>query len=388
MYLQSAEDPLEKIGNDAIRVSLNTSCQNIKYFDYELITALAESIRAGEDLIPVGKRLKALLKKASNKQLEKVISGAITTFSVYHKTSPEQKTIPENLMRSYAITHNSTVLRNGNEYATQVYGITHSESKALVNVSGFLTHIRKELYTIRLRCSENIIERILKCNDQQDLESLKLSKIQQCLSDSVSVNPKCTKEITLTTYDPSTDPGKSNIDQAKKLLARKMLIKGYTVSTVSLELGLSPRQCRLVYDNVKESKFLDNDDQQRAKTKSTRLASNFIRNKSDVIDVSILMRAYASIGGKDVEKHTLIHQLNIAYAMFCAVRHDVYGLAERMHRRISIQDAWTLAVDLRSSLGYFRQCNTCKAHFYCSADQCRVGESCVFCESEDADLVT
>lgn len=388
MYLLSVEDPLEQIGNDAVRVSLNTSCENTKYLDFEIINCLVESIKSGECLIPLGESLKALLKKSTRKQLESVISGSVTTFAVCHRTHLEEKSIPVSILRSYILTHNSTVLRSGNEYATQVYGIKYSESKTLMNVSGFLNHVREDLYTIRLRCSESIVEQILKCDDKETLASLKLAKIQQCLSEKITSNPGCKNDTVLTAYDPDTDPGRANIDQAKKLLARKMLINGYTVSTVSLELGLSPRQCRLVYENVKESKFLDHDEQRRNKTKSTRLASNFIKNKNDVLNASILMKIYSNIGGEAVKNHTLMSHLNVAYAMFCSVRHDVYGLAERMHRRISIQDAWTLAVDLRSNLGYFRVCNSCSSHFYCSADQCRVGEDCVFCNSEEVELIT
>lgn len=388
MYLLSVEDPLEQIGNDAVRVSLNTSCENTKYLDFEIINCLVESIKSGECLIPLGESLKALLKKSTRKQLESVISGAVTTFAVCHRTHLEEKSIPVSILRSYILTHNSTVLRSGNEYATQVYGIKYSESKTLMNVSGFLNHVRKDLYTIRLRCSESIVEQILKCDDKETLESLKLAKIQQCLSEKVTSNPGCKSEPILAFYDPETDPGRANIDQAKKLLARKMLINGYTVSTVSLELGLSPRQCRLVYENVKESKFLDHDEHlSRSKTKSTRLASNFIKNKSDVLNASILMKTYSNIGGEAVKNHTLVSHLNVAYAFFCSVRHDVYGLAERTNRRISIQDAWTLAVELRSNLGYFRVCNSCGAHFHCSADQCLVGEDCVFCNSEEVELI-
>lgn len=388
MYLQSAEDPLDQLGSQAVRVTLNTSCQNVKYLDFSILKYLVDSIKKKKTIISVSNSLKNILKKATDEQLERISSSSVITFSICHKSSIEEKSIPEDIFRNYIIIHKNTVLKSGHEYATQVYGISYRESVILNSISSFLDNIRYDSYTIRIRCSENILKKMIECTDTDSLKRLKLKKIQQCLSEKETSKPNCTYSSAAPAYDSTTESGRSNIDQSKKLLARKMFISGYAVSTISLELGLSARQCRLVYEHVKESDYLDAADENgKIKVITTRHAVSVLKYSYDIINASILMRLYSNIGGDAVKNHTRIFHLNIAYALLCSIRHDIYGLAERHNRRISIQDAWTLAVDLRSGLGYFRICKSCTSKIYCTPEQNPISTACVFCHSNDTDIL-
>lgn len=388
MYLQSAEDPLDQLGSQAVRVTLNTSCQNVKYLDFCILKHLVDSIKKKKPIISISRKLANILKKATDEQLEKISSGSVLTFSICHKTSLEQKSIPEEMFRTYIFTHKNTVLNNGHEYATQVYGISYKESVTLNSISSFLNNIRYDSYTIRIRCSENIFNEIIECQEEESLKSLKFTKIQQCLSEEKTSKPNCTYSPAVLTYDSTKESGRSNIDQSKKLLARKMFISGYSISTVSLELGLSPRQCRLVYEHVKESDYLDGADENgKIKAISMRHAASVLKYSCDIVNASILMRIYSNIGGDAVKNHTRIFHLNTSYALLCSIRHDIFGLAERHNRRISIQDAWTLAVDLRSCLGYFRVCKSCTSKIYCTPEQNPISTACVFCNSSDTNIL-
>lgn len=388
MYLHSAEDPLENLGNKAIRVFLNTSCENTKYLDCKIFNYIIESIKDDRPVVSLSPNLQNLLKRATPRQLDSIVSGSLLTFSFLPR-KPKDPEIPAELFQIYSMVHNYTVIKHGNEYATQVYGITYKESEKIT--AGFKFSHRLNLnykrYTLKLRCSEDILIDLLREKDEERIASLKLIKAQQILSSELTLNPSCPTENYKSTYDLTLDAGKSNVDQAKKLLAREMLITGYTVGTVSIELGLSARQCRLIYENVRDSKFVDREEFRKNKTVSTRIASNYIKSKDDILNFSILMRAYLNIGGDSVKNSTHIRSLNLAYSLLCSIRHDVYGLSERKTRKATIQDAWNLAVDHRSNLGYFRSCRTCNSHFYCNDDQCRIGESCVFCDSDDVELM-
>lgn len=398
MQLQAfADDPLERFSQEAIDSTLRRSCDDLRYYDYMCWYELIESIRNGAPLLGISEELKSALVNATDERLKLLCSGSIATFAIRHKSRITDVNIPQSMMRMYVQQHKFSAIRYGNEYATQVYGITYSESNTLVSISGFMDGLITESYEAVLRCSENTILTLLTEKDatQERIQHLRLKKVYECLCEDETTEPNCVKQNTISAYDPETDEGRSNIDTSKKLLARKMLIQGFTAHAVSVELGLTPRQCRHVAEQARAAKYLDAIPSSSPtaydnirpsvltgkNAKASKTCKFLLRCQETIINSSILMRIYISLGGETVRESTQVATISLAYGIYCSIRHDVYGLAERgSDKRLTLQDAWILAVDYRSHRSFIERCKGCGTDTFISTIQKKNSCECQFCQ--------
>lgn len=378
-HVYHTEDNLERMSQDAVRSTLAISCDDLRFYDYICWQHVIDSLNTGEQpLLEASTELKTLLKSCDKEKLKLLCSGSVASFTISPKNSLRQCSIPQSLMRSYVLQHKFTATHKGSEYATQVYGISHSESTTLTRISGFLDNIRTEQYTLTLRCSEKTVISLLKLSGEEEVTQAKMRKIQESLSHESSIQPDCTELEMAGQYDTSIE-GRANEDLAKKLAARKMLVQGFSANTVSVELGLSARQCRTVAAQARSANYLEHVNS--TSTKSSKSVTGILRTNDTCANASILMRAYASLGGPGAQESTQIRHIVTAYTLYCAIRHDVYGLAERSHKsRFTIQDAWILAVDYRSRRSYLTTCRSCASQILRSTIQKQVGCECPFCD--------
>lgn len=378
-HVYHTEDHLERMSQDAVRSVLATSCDDLRFYDYICWQHVIDSLSAAsQPLIEMSSELKNLLKSCDKEKLKLLCSGSVASFTIAPKNCLRQSSIPQSLMRSYVLQHKYTATHKGCEYATQVYGISHTESTTLTRISGFLDNIRTEQYTLILRCSERAIISLLKDSGEEEVIQFKMRKIQESLSHKSSTQPDCTDFEMASQYDTSIE-GRANEDLSKKLAARKMLVQGFSANTVSVELGLSARQCRTVAAQTRSANYLEHVNS--TSTKSSKSVTGILRTSDTCANASILMRAYASLGGAGAQESTQIRHIVTAYTLYCAIRHDVYGLAERSHKsRFSIQDAWILAVDYRSRRSYLTTCRSCSSQILRSTIQKQVGCECPFCD--------
>lgn len=391
-----ADDPLERYSQEAVNSTLRMSCNDLRYFDYMCWKEVIDSLATDSPLVMLSSQLTNRLKKASDEMIKRLCSGAVATFAFRRKRSLKAVPVGKQTMRMYILQHKYTAAQFGYEYATQVYGISYAESCAISKASGFMDNLRSDSYSFELRCSEKVLCELLKAKseDKSAIERLRIRKIQECLTEEKTTKPECSPRDTLASYDPDTEEGRANIDSSKKLLARRMLIQGYTTHTVSVELGLSLRQCRHVAEHTKSAKYLDSIPSSSASaggvlkpylpsvhsSKSNKTSQFILRCKETVMNASLIMRIYISLGGDETKTATQISMISIAYSLYCAARHDVYGLAERSGaKRLTIQDAWILAVDYRSRRGYLDTCRACKSDIFRSTIQRQDSCSCPFC---------
>lgn len=390
-----ADDPLERFSQDAIDSTLRLSCDDLRYYDYMLWESVITSIRDNAPLISLGKELKNNLLNCNDTQLKRLCSGAVATFAFRNIDRLGDTPVTKGIFRMYIQQHKYTAARYGSEYATQVYGITHEESQRLSGASLFLDSFNTKRYKLVLRCSERTLNELIKLEDDVEKEqNLRFRKNMEVLSETKTTEPNIKTRNTVVAYDPETDEGRANIDTSKKLLARRMFIQGFTTHAVSVELGLTPRQCRHVAEHARAAKYLDSIPSSSSSAggvlkplapagkgvKSSKTVKLLLRCNETIINASLFMRIYISLGGEDTKESTQVALISLAYGLYCAVRHDVYGLAERSgEKRLTIQDGWILAVDYRSRRSYMTHCNKCGADAFRSTIQRHDGTQCPHC---------
>lgn len=379
--LSPAEDPLEQIRNRALRTTLNVSCEDLKFYDYLAWNAVVSAIKLGEPILNLPKRTEKLLLSASPKKIRALCSGSISSFAVRQTTTMNLPSIPQDLMRAYVQQHRLTVNQHGNSYATQIYGITESESETLFRISAFLDGVRFDRYRLVLRCSVKTLERLLLSKPEEET-FIRFKKIMECLGEGDTVMPHCVRKESNTCYSADTREGKANTDQANKLIAAQMLAQGFSVAAVSIEVGLSARQARLIANQTRDAKYAVTEC--RPQSKVTRTAHAILRTNKAALHVTLLMRIYINLGGELIQNSTCVRSIVTAYSIYSCVRHDVYGLFERTNtQRLSMHDAWILAVDYRSKNGYLSECGKCNVSVYRSSVQrATTGCSCPFCDEQ------
>lgn len=393
--LHFTEDPLERFSQEAVNSVLRLSCEDLRYYDYMCWETVIESVREGKPLFRMRRILQQKLMECTPDQIRNLCSGAVSSFAFRPKTGMTGYKLPDYLMRTYLLQHKNTAYRYGVESATQVFGITFSESSSILNLCGFMEGFPIESYRMVLRCSERTIIELLSLDKSKvaKVKEVRLRKIQECLSEDGTTSPEYALPNFVVAYDAATDEGRANIDASKKLLARMMYIQGYTTHAVSVELGLTLRQCRHIAEHAMAAKYLDGIPSSSVSagdvlksmassnsSKSTKTCRHLLRCKETVANASLFMRLYISLGGKRTRTATQVSQITRAYGLYCAARHDVYGLAERSSKkRLTIQDAWILAVDYRSYRSYLDRCKHCGSDIFRSTIQSHESCECPFC---------
>lgn len=227
-----------------------------------------------------------------------------------------------------------------------------------------------------LRFQDSLLIQILKASPD-DLPALQLKKIQQCLCSGASASADMheIKTETLSCYDENISEGRANIALNRELYARSLLITGHLIKTVGIETGLTLRQVRRINDNVKAAKY---ESETSDKIRTPRSSNIFIQSSADILQASLAMALYLNIGGHDIYKTTNMDALNTAFSLYCTIRHDVFGVKERLDRTFFLPDMWVLAIEIRSNHASYLFCESCKTLNFISINQRTVSSDCSF----------
>lgn len=281
------------------------------------------------------------------------------------------------IAREFVLLMQQQAIERGIAVATQMFSMRAATVKKVKDSQ------RSKLYGVPsfmgkpfLRFQDSLIIQILKAKPN-DLAALQLKKIQQCLcfGASAAADINEIKPETLSCYDENISEGRANISLNRELYARSLLITGHLIKTVGIETGLTLRQVRRINDNVRAAKY---ESETSEKIRTPRSSNIFIQSNADILQASLAMTLYLNIGGHDIYKTTNMEALNTAFSLYCTIRHDVFGVKERLDRTILLPDMWVLAIEVRSNHASFLYCENCKTLNFISINQRTVSSDCAF----------
>lgn len=156
----------------------------------------------------------------------------------------------------------------------------------------------------------------------------------------------------------------------QEILARKMLLAGYTSHIVMLEASLSYKQLRRVVASLKkEGGVIDRE------SRTMRTGATIITSYRSKVSASILMQLYRNIGGEPVFREIKLNALHTAYQMYIGLLGE---LPSNEIKPLCLSDAWSLARELRSAEAMYEHCERCGCDYFTSVNQ-RTSVDCPFC---------
>lgn len=389
--MKGDEELLELIDQQSLALSYAKSSDDIEWLDqlfWSEVSRLAKE--APEKLAFIFSEVAVqALASSSDMMIKRLVSRSITSFCFDNKcmegflfsSSKPCCEIVNHRFSSLASEYITLAKQTANEagvmQTTQVFSV-----KAIV-ANKLKSCTRSMLYGIAdrmgkpvLRFEEALLLQILTASDQE-VPALKFKKAQQCLSSGEASEPIISqiRQENLACYNEDDSEGRANISLNKELYARSLLVSGHLIKTVGIETGLTLRQVRRINENVRAAKY-EPDSSERLR--ATRSSNMFIQTSADMLQVSVAMCLYANLGGDDIHKTTDMLALNAAFSIYCTIRHDIFGVKERMDRTIFLPDMWVLAVELRSNHASYSFCDCCNTQSFLSVNQRTVNSECPF----------
>lgn len=154
--------------------------------------------------------------------------------------------------------------------------------------------------------------------------------------------------------------------------AHQMLCAGYINKIVLLESKLSIKTVRGIKATLRSEGVGD-----PSSERLLRSGYTIIRNASIRRDATLLMLIYRELTGERASQHSIqIDAIDQAYALYLAAKQELskgFGVDV-----LSINDAYSLAKELRSCEADFTTCTKCHSEYFISDNQ-RSSESCPFC---------
>lgn len=387
--MRSNEELLELIDQQALSLTVSKSNDDVGWLDqlfWDLISTISKenpenlrSIMSEQTILAIS--------NASHRQISRLASKSICSFTfcnmqieklLVNSKAPCPEIVDHRfnrLAKEFVTLVKQEVVESGVMRVTQIFSLSASVVNSIRDSS------RSALYTISdrigrpiLRFDESLILQIL-VSDEPSVPALKFKKSQQCLSSGIAVSPKIGTINNYDYYDEQDTEGRANNALNKELYARGLLIAGHLIKTVAIETGLTLRQVRRIHENVKAAKYWAEAPERLRTTRSSHI---FIQTNSDMLQASIVMSIYSNLGGENIFETTNMVAMNIAYSIYCTIRHDIFGPSERLDRTILLPDVWVLAVELRSNYASYNHCDDCKTNTFISVNQRAVGSSCPF----------
>lgn len=157
-----------------------------------------------------------------------------------------------------------------------------------------------------------------------------------------------------------------------------MAIEGYITKIIVLETGLTSKQVRRVYDELRDENIVVTS---RRKSRSLRGGSTLIVSQQTKIEASVLMGMYHSIGGNRIYTSIDLNSLHRAYQYYVAVQAEVKEIScvqKGKEPVFDLTDTWCLAHELRTNQAMLEKCR-CGCVSFTSVNQ-RSSVDCPFCE--------
>lgn len=156
----------------------------------------------------------------------------------------------------------------------------------------------------------------------------------------------------------------------KNIQAREMLERGFINKIIEIETGLSKKIIR----NLRQSLF-DEGRIEATRERSIRQGQTLIKKRTDREDASLLMLSYRRLAGDDrcmltIDLGALIQAFDIYQVMKMELDCRPSGC-------FTINDAYSLAKELRTGDAYFVTCH-CGWDYYISTHQ-ECSPKCPFC---------
>lgn len=151
--------------------------------------------------------------------------------------------------------------------------------------------------------------------------------------------------------------------------ARNMLLRGYIIAIIALETGLTKKTIRNLRNTMLEEGRID-----QSADRSMRRGQSIIKRLEDREDVSILMLSYRRLVGDSIYYSIDLDMLNEAYDTYVLIKREVNKHPINL---LTINDAYSLAIELRSDKAFFEKCD-CGCEYFISVRQ-ECSTQCPFC---------
>lgn len=386
----TTQDVLERLDQRAASIDFSKSSSDL----FELDAAMWLELLRDDKSAALPPTVKAAARSFSSEDLiARLASGSISSFT-YECTPAFLSTLRSRIEPGalpYMLTAHSDpafhlracflrtvrheAARIGVPRASQMFSLTADTVLAILGAStGQLSHAALQLGDPVCRSTPELIITLLEC-PADAVPAQKLKKIQQGLSSGEAYAMSTLPGMRRIIYSDDADAGKTNAELNRDLLARQMLIQGFISRVITIETGLTYRQLRRIKDAVKAAKYLGSGSRQ------LRTSTSVIQTNADKLQSSIVMRIYGNLAGVMGEQETCVDSIVNAFALYCAIRHDVFGQREYPNRTIQITDVWGLARELRSNLGRYDYCSDCNLSHFISVNQraTSIKRECPFC---------
>jgi flagellar transcriptional activator FlhC len=103
-----------------------------------------------------------------------------------------------------------------------------------------------------------------------------------------------------------------------------------------------------------------------------------VKSRRALVEGSLLMALYVNIGGDNVYKKLNIDALMKAYDAYLVAREEADLPAKIPWKKLTINEGWVLARDLRSQLASLHRCRC--GSLYLTVSQQRIQLKCPVCE--------
>lgn len=156
-----------------------------------------------------------------------------------------------------------------------------------------------------------------------------------------------------------------------ELIARaSLLIKyGFRTTIIALDTGLPSHIIRKLYKEI--TGFSPGPGQLPE-------ADAIVKSRRALVEGSLLMALYVNIGGESVYRNLNINALMKAYDAYLVTRTEANLPNESPWKKLTINEGWVLARDLRSKLASLHKCR-CGSQ-YLTVSQQRIQLKCPVCE--------
>ncbi|MGL4900443.1 MAG: FlhC family transcriptional regulator [Shewanella sp.] len=156
-----------------------------------------------------------------------------------------------------------------------------------------------------------------------------------------------------------------------ELIARaSLLIKyGFRTTIIALDTGLPSHVIRRLYKEVTGTS---------PGPGQLPESDAIVKSRRSMVEGTLLMALYVNIGGNNIYKQLNINALMKAYDAYLLAREEAELPTEIPWKRLSINEGWVLARDLRSKLASLHRCRC--GSLYLTVSQQRIQLKCPVCE--------
>ncbi len=156
---------------------------------------------------------------------------------------------------------------------------------------------------------------------------------------------------------------------ARWAVAHEMALFGYNKAATALHTGFHHEACRCIFGRLRHQGYA------LGHQGKLRSSATIVRNRERKIQTSLLMVIYCSLGGQRVYESIQLSELEKAFLQYREMQK-----AYSMHHwdPLDINDAWSLARELRDKEAYIKTCRSCDLPCFTSIHQ-YASVDCPFC---------